>query len=129
MFSFSFPLINIPGFIFMIVKTFVDGHNIDYFHEESSIDLSVHLAATHYFVFSSILQLVVLLLFAVIEGVKGHIACTSIFLILAIIIQIILARNKPKESPIEDEEVGIQEKLQNLKYPPEEWDSSDQEED
>merc|ERR1719510_321775 len=121
MFSFSFPLINIPGFIFMIVKFFVDRHNIMYFHEESSIDSSVHLAATHYFVF------------AIIESEKGHIACASVYLILAFIIPIIIDRIEPKVSwiEVEEEEEGNLEKLQNLcYYPPEaefESDSSEQE--
>ena len=70
----------------MIVKIFVDRHNIRYFHEESSIDSSVHLAATHYFVFASFLQLIALLLFAIIESEKGHIACASVYLILALYI-------------------------------------------
>ena len=49
MFSFSFPLIIFPGIIFMIAKDYVDRHNIDHLHEESSIDLSVHLAAANMF--------------------------------------------------------------------------------
>ena len=115
----------------MIVKFFVDRHNIRYFHEESSIDSSVHLAATHYFVFASFLQLVALLLFAIIESEKGHIACASVYLILAFIIPIIIDRIEPKVSRIEVEEEGNLEKLQNLcYYPPEaeyESDSSEQE--
>ena len=117
----------------MIVKIFVDRHNIRYFHEESSIDSSVHLAATHYFVFASFLQLIALLLFAIIESEKGHIACASVYLILAFIIQIIINRIEPKVSRIEveEEEEGNLEKLQNLcYYPPEaeyESDNSEQE--
>ena len=33
----------------MIAKDYVDRHNIDHLHEESSIDLSVHLAAANWF--------------------------------------------------------------------------------
>jgi len=52
MLSTSTPLITIFGFLYFVLKYFVDKHNLAWVYEPSEIDLDVHSAAINFVIFS-----------------------------------------------------------------------------